>query len=245
MRLGILQCDSVRPQLQPVYGDYPDMFQRLLGRDSDTLAFRVYPLARGDFPRDLGECDAWLFTGSKSSVYDPDDWIAGAHELVRTLHAERRPTIGVCFGHQLVARALGGRVDQAANGWGVGVHTMQIYERRTWMEPARTEVPLLVSHRDQVQAPPPEAEHLGGHPFCRYDLFQIGDHMLTVQGHPEFAKGYSQALMELRRESLGEPTFGEGMASLASEVEGSVIAAWIHRFLGRALETRTQTGDSA
>ncbi len=245
MRLGILQCDSVRDHLQPDYGDYPDMFQRLLGRDHDQLDVRVYNLTQGQFPQHLDACDAWLFTGSKWSVYDSDDWIVRAHELVKILHADRRPTIGVCFGHQLVARALGGHVDKAANGWGVGVHTMHVYEQRPWMDPARSEVPLLVSHQDQVQQPPPGAEHLAGHPFCPYDMFQIGDHILTVQGHPEFPKGYSQALMEIRRETLGEDTYTEGMASLDGDVEGGVIASWIHRFLERSLAAQSKPADSA
>ncbi len=244
MRLGILQCDSVREHLQPDYGDYPDMFQGLLGQDRPNLTVRVYDLTQGQFPQDLDECDAWLFTGSKWSVYDPDDWIARAHDLVKVLHTDRRPTIGVCFGHQLVARALGGRVDKAANGWGVGVHTMQVHEPRPWMEPARSQVPLLVSHQDQVQEPPPGAAHLAGHPFCPYDMFQIGEHILTIQGHPEFPKGYSQALMEIRRDTLGEETFNTGMASLDGNVDGHVIASWIHRFLERALAAHSRSADS-
>lgn len=235
MHLGILQCDSVRAELQPAFGDYPDMFRTLLTTEAVAPAFDVYDLTRGQLPDSLAECDAWLFTGSKWSVYDPDPWIHDAHELARALHAERRPTIGICFGHQLIARALGGRVEKAESGWGVGVHTMRILDRRPWMDPARQMLSLLVSHQDQVVEPPAEAERLAGHEFCPHDMFQIGGHILTFQGHPEFAKGYSRATMEHRRAILGEATFGEGMASLASDIEPGVAAAWIHRFLARAL----------
>lgn len=238
MHLGILQCDSVRTELQPAFGDYPDMFRTLLTTETLAPAFRVYDLTHDVFPASLDQCDAWLFTGSKWSVYDAEPWIARAHELVRTLHEERRPTVGICFGHQLVARALGGRVEKAAAGWGVGVHTIRIREQRPWMEPARRTLSLLVSHQDQVLELPPGAELLAEHAFCPYDMFQIGDHILTFQGHPEFTRDYSRATMEHRRAIIGDTTFAEGTASLAAGIEPGVAAAWIHGFLERALDHR-------
>lgn len=234
MRIGILQCDSVHEDLQPEFGDYPDMFQRLLQATDPGLEFRVHDLTRGQAPAALDECDAWLFTGSKWSVYDDHDWIARAHELVRRLHAARRPTIGVCFGHQLIAGALGGRVDKAPAGWGVGVHTTRLVARREWMRPERRSLSLVVSHQDQVMELPPGSELLAGHDFCPHYMLQVGEHMLTVQGHPEFPKGYSRATMEQRRALVGEDAFREGMASLSLPIEAEVAAAWMLRFLERA-----------
>jgi len=234
MRLGILQCDSVRPELQPEFGDYPDMFQRLLTTEAVQPEFRVYNLTAGEFPESCDECDAWLFTGSKWSVYDPDEWIERAHEFARELHASRRPTIGICFGHQLICRALGGRVEKAPIGWGVGVHTARILRHEPWMQPDRDQLSLLVSHQDQVIEPPEGAERLAGHEFCPYDMFWIGNHILTFQGHPEFGPGYSQATMDMRRETLGEDTYQAGVASLEGSINPDVAAAWIHSFLARA-----------
>ena len=237
MRLGILQCDSVSGELRGEFGDYPDMFRQLLATEAVHPEFRVYDLTAGRFPAALDECDAWLYTGSKYSVYDDEEWIARAHELARELHERRRPTIGICFGHQLIARALGGRAEKAAAGWGVGVHTTRILEHRDWMDPPRERLSLLVSHQDQVVELPPGAELLASHDFCPHDMFQIGDHILTFQGHPEFPKGYSRATMERRRSIIGETTYREGIASLDSGIEPGVAAAWIHDFLARALES--------
>ena len=239
--LGILQCDSVRPALRPRFGDYPDMFRGLLRIDAERPAFRVYDMPNGQFPAALDECDAWLFTGSKWSVYDEDAWIARAHDIARSLHAERRPTVGICFGHQLIARALGGEVARADVGWGVGVHTTRLNERRPWMEPLRGELSLVVSHQDQVLEPPSEATPLASHDFCPYDMLQIGEHILTFQGHPEFSRDYSRAMMEQRREVIGEPTFTAGVASLSQTIEPEVAASWIHRFLG--IGDRSQAPD--
>lgn len=234
MRLGILQCDSVNPDLRNEYGDYPDMVRALMTEVDPGIEFRVYDLPSGEFPQSTDECDAWITTGSKWSVYDPDDWIADAHELVRALHTDRRLMIGICFGHQLIARALGGSVEKSDRGWGVGVHTTRILEQRDWMQPTARHLSLLVSHQDQVMTLPENAVLLAGHDFCPYDMFQIGEHILTFQGHPEFRPDYARALLNLRREQVGETTWREAIASLDSRIDRTVAATWIRQFLAQA-----------
>ncbi|WP_435101776.1 glutamine amidotransferase-related protein [Arhodomonas sp. AD133] len=235
MHLGILQCDHVRDELRPEFGDYPDMFQQLLSREDPTLTFHVYDLTAEVFPRTADECDAWLFTGSKWSVYDDDPWIRHAEAFAADLHAQRRPTVGICFGHQLIAQALGGRVRKATDvGWGVGVHTANILDSRAWMYPSVERLALVVSHQDQVVELPREAVRLAGHGFCPNDIYQIGDHIIGFQGHPEFPKAYSRATMERRRAIIGEDTYRAGVESLSQPIDETVAAAWILRFLAGA-----------
>src|SRR5699024_1624946 len=168
MLLGILQCDTVDTDLQASFGDYPDMLKRLLtgGNEPSPWTFHTYDLPRGQMPPSTVACDAWLMTGSRWSAYDPDEWIARAHRFVRKLHDERRPLVAICFGHQLVCRALGGCVDKAEAGWGVGVHTTRIIEHQAWMKPELRAMSLVVSHQDQVLAAPAAATVLAGHAFC-------------------------------------------------------------------------------
>lgn len=238
MHIGILQCDSVDSNLQPQFNDYPDMFQRLLTSDPvrPQPTFRVYDLTAGQFPQSVAECDAWLITGSKWSVNDRDDWISRAHEFVRQLHAQRRPTVGICFGHQLISRALGGTVEKAAVGWGVGVHTVNVDQQRPWMTPQHDALSLLVSHQDQVIEPPAGAVQLAGHAFCPHGMLEIDGHMLTMQGHPEFPKGYARAVMDKRRDTLGESVYQEGIASLEQSIDPDVVARWVRNFLAGASE---------
>lgn len=234
MLLGILQCDSVRPELQPRFGNYPDMFRQLLTTERVQPEYRDYDLTQGIFPASVDECDAWLITGSKWGVNDGEPWIERGHEFVRALHEARRPLVGICFGHQMVARALGGRVERAAAGWGAGLHTARIHETRPWMQPQRQELSLLVSHQDQVSEPPPGAQVLAGHDFCPYDMFQIDDHILTFQGHPEFPTDYSRTLIDLRRDVIGAERAQASLASLTRPPDAPIAAEWIHRFLEKA-----------
>ncbi|MDN5849059.1 MAG: GMP synthase [Nitrococcus sp.] len=231
MRIGILQCGSPAAELRSSFGDYPRMFQRLLSQASPALEFRSYDLTTGCFPDSLAECDGWLFTGSKWSVYDDADWIRHAGTLAAHLHASRKPTIGICFGHQLITAALGGRVEKAPQGWGVGVHTISIQNRPHWMIPTRDRLSLLVSHQDQVIMPPPGARQLAGSAFCRYAMLQVADHMLTLQGHPEFSKNYARTLINRRRANIGQQAYDAGLASLALDVDDGIAAQWIIRFL--------------
>lgn len=231
MRVGILQCGSVAADLRPTFGDYPQMFQQLLSATAPALEFCSYDLTVGSFPDSAAECDGWLFTGGKWSVYDDADWIRRAGELAGRLLALRKPTIGICFGHQLIAAALGGRVAKASHGWGVGVHTTHIELQPDWMAPAVDRLSLVVSHQDQVITLPPMARRLAGNDFCPYGMLQITDHVLTFQGHPEFSKDYSKALLTRRRAVIGEQAYAAGLASLAFDVHDHIAAQWIIRFL--------------
>ncbi len=233
MRVGILQCGSVAAELRPTFGDYPQMFERLLSTVSPTWEFYRYDLIAGSFPESFTACEGWLFTGSRWSVYDDAAWIRRAGEFAARLHALGRPTVGICFGHQLIAAALGGQVEKAPQGWGVGVHTTHIQTQPEWMVPAPDRLSLLVSHQDQVMVPPPGAQRLASNDFCRYGMMQIADHLLTFQGHPEFSKDYSKALMRRRRNDIGEPVYQTGLASLALDVDNRIAAQWIARFLQR------------
>lgn len=240
MHIGILQCDSVNPDLQGEFGDYPDMYRQLLttSRSHPAPTFQTYDLTVDRFPASPAECDAWLITGSKWSAYDDDPWIATAHQFVRDLHARRHPILGICFGHQLVCRALGGTVGKSDAGWGVGVHTTHITEHRPWMTPARDTLSMVVSHQDQVLEPPAEATLLAGHPFCPHDIFQIGEHILTMQGHPEYSKAYGRALMDMRRDVIGETTYQQGIDSLGKDTDPETAANWILGFLEHATAKR-------
>ncbi len=233
MRIGILKTDSVREEFQSEFGDYPAMFRAMLmaSADDEPIEFRDYDVQRGQYPVSIDECDAYLITGSRESVYDDQPWIHRLAEFVQQLDAAQHTLVGICFGHQLIAHVLGGETRAADVGWAVGVQETQVLSPADWMLPYRERFGLLSSHKDQVVRLPERAEVFASTPFCPNSGFTIGEHILTFQGHPEFSKGYSRALIELRRELLGEPGYNNGVESLAKPVHQSMVGRWIINFI--------------
>jgi len=233
MRIGILKTDSVREEFQHEFGDYPAMFRAVLMASADDvpIEFRDYDVQRGEYPASIDECDAYLITGSRESAYDDQPWIHRLAQFVQELDAARHTLVGICFGHQLIAHVLGGETRAAETGWAVGVQETQVLSPAEWMLPYRERFGLLSSHKDQVVRLPERAEVFASTPFCPNSGFTIGDHILTFQGHPEFSKGYSRALIELRRELLGEPGYSSGVESLGKPVHQSMVGRWIINFI--------------
>jgi GMP synthase-like glutamine amidotransferase len=231
LRVGLLVCDHVLPEFVDIAGDYPDMFVRLFG-DYPGVELVAYDLTAGRFPDSLGECDGWITTGSKRSVYEDERWIVRFADLVRAAADEDRPFVGVCFGHQMLAHALGGRVLRSERGWGVGVKTVEVVQNEPWMGDHPPVYAVLNSHADQVVEPPPGAEVLGGNDHCPVSLMRVGDHMLGIQGHPEFVPVYSRVLMEARRGVLiPDGVVDEGLRTLATPPDTARLADWIVGFL--------------
>lgn len=235
MHIGLLQCDDVNPVLIERHGNYPAMFETLLKRVDPSIRLSVWRCLEGELPDDVAACDGWLTTGSQFGVNDGLDWVEGLCGFVRQVHAAQRPLVGICFGHQLIAKALGGRVEQHARGWGVGLSFNRVREQRPWMQPPQPGLDLVVSHQDQVAELPEGAQVLADSSFCAYYLLEVGS-CLGVQGHPEFSPGYSRDLMQLRRERIGEHRVREGEASLSVEPDSVVMTHWLLAFMHYWLE---------
>jgi GMP synthase-like glutamine amidotransferase len=231
MKLGILKTDAVRPEWVPEYGEYPDMFIALLEQADPALRFVVYDVEHGQYPADIDEVDAYLITGSRAGVYEDKPWIASLMNFVRELHARHKKLVGICFGHQLVAQALGGKVQKSDKGWGMGLQTHRFNHVPAWHDQGVSDLDILVSHQDQVLEAPDEARVLAGNEFCENAVMQVGDHILTFQGHPEFVPGLSREIMEFRRELIGEKVYASGVSSLDGVHEGKRVARWIVNFL--------------
>jgi len=185
MLIGILQTGHAPDSVRAREGDYSDMFETLLaGRG---LTFRTWSVVDGDFPPDIHAADGWLITGSRHGAYDDLPWIPPLEEFIRKVHEARMPLVGICFGHQIVAQALGGRVTKFPGGWSVG-RTDYDFDGQT--------LSLNAWHQDQVVEPPADARVIATHPCCTYAGLAYGDHMFTVQPHPEYG---AEALGDLIR----------------------------------------------
>ena len=187
MRIGILQTGHAPEELIAEFGDYGEMFARMLaGRGFD---FEIFGVVDGHLPPSTGVADGWLVTGSRHATYEDHPWIPPLEALLRTAFAAGQPIAGICFGHQILAQALGGRVEKFAGGWAVGATEYRIGSKT---------LTLNAWHQDQVVERPEGARVLASAPGCENAILAYGDTALSFQPHPEFEAGFLRGLIEGR-----------------------------------------------
>jgi GMP synthase-like glutamine amidotransferase len=226
MEIGILRTGAPPGELEARFGPYEAMFERLLG---PGFSIRSYDVQAGELPLSPDAHPAYLITGSAAGVYEPLPWIAPLLAFLREARGKAK-LVGICFGHQAMAEAFGGRVEKSERGWAAGLHDYELIARAPWMDsdpPARIAVP--VSHQDRVVVAPPGCEVLGHSPFSPFGLLAWGDEALSMQFHPEFEPDYTRALIEHRRARLPAPD--AALASLDRSDDRPLVAAWIRSFL--------------
>jgi GMP synthase-like glutamine amidotransferase len=231
VRIGVLEADHVADKYRAIAGDYSDMFGAMVAAADPEAEVVFYDARGGVRPSRPDECDAWLCTGSSASVYDDEPWIEALAELVRAIHAARVPFVGICFGHQLIAHALGGRTERATVGWGTGAVPMDIRERADWMAPPLASARLLYSHQDQVTELPPGGRVLGSAPHCPVAMLAVDDDVIGIQAHPEFGTPYLRALLVDRVDRIGEAGTALALESLAQPTDEQAVARWILAFV--------------
>jgi GMP synthase-like glutamine amidotransferase len=225
LKIGILQADDVVPHLAEKYGEYPAMFQQLLSAVNDDqkvdLEFETYAVNAGIYPAEIDEVDAYILTGSKSSVYEDAPWIVQLAKFVRALHSHKKKLVGVCFGHQMVAQALGGETSLSTAGWSLGVkNTIPTGSNRLGTEPFN----LIYSHQDQITKPVEGTVVLASTDTCPIAATSLGEHILTFQGHPEFYPDYTSELYEFRRNNYPPEIYQKAMDSFRQGVDQLLVA---------------------
>jgi GMP synthase-like glutamine amidotransferase len=244
-RIGVLICDEVLAPMETSFGRYKDMFTRMLansGRDFEVLFYRVYA---DEFPPTVEACHAYIVSGSRRSVYEDVPWITRLSGFLRDLQSARRRAVGICFGHQLIGQALGGRTEKAQQGWGLGRHEAQVLESRAWMQPAAASYALFAVHQDQVTRLPPGARRLASSAHCENAMFDVDGLFLGVQAHPEFARDYAHAITENKRGQVPDTVLDTALPSFAQPIDDTLMARWIAAFLAADPEPASlnQTSD--
>ncbi|MCT2539043.1 type 1 glutamine amidotransferase [Sedimentimonas flavescens] len=220
MLIGILQTGQSPDVLRDASGDYPDMFARLLA--DRGLTFRTYHVENMEFPADIHECEGWLITGSRHGAYEDHPFIAPLENFIRKLVAAKVPLVGICFGHQIIAQAMGGKVERFEGGWAVGPQDYDFGGEK---------ITLNAWHRDQVTERPEGAEVAGCNEFCENAALVYGDTAFTVQAHPEFPDSFVDGLMHARGKGLvPDPLMEAARARLNQPNQSATIADRIADF---------------
>jgi len=222
MKVGILHAMETEP----------DLFSSFFKAVSAPFECQVCEITKGEYPETPGAFDAFIVSGSQKGVYDPDPWIADLSEFIRNCNQERRTLVGICFGHQLIAHALGGHASKSEKGWGLGLREFDITTQKSWMDPALKRCALHFSHQDQVTVLPTGAELLGGSEFCPNAIYCIGDQVLGIQGHPEISPSLIVKIIERLKEQVGPQVYRDALNSLNNGTpDARTVARWIINFI--------------
>lgn len=237
MKLGIL--DTVPPEFAHVDEGISDgaKFVDLLTEVELDAELVIYPVAAGEFPASAQACDAYLITGSPASVYGDAAWITWLMNFVQAAHTQQIPMIGICFGHQLIAQALGGQVTSAPNGWHLGLLTFDLLAQPLWMLSQPKQIRLYHINHDQVIELPPGAQLLGYSDACPNSMYSVGEHILCLQGHPEQPLRAMKNFISELGEAVPAPVAAAALRSFeTAEPDRLRVGHWLRLFLEHHFE---------
>ncbi len=222
MKLGILKAGPVIPELYEKFGDYASSYEQLLG--PGNFEIQSWDIFESSFPDSINQCEGWLISGSRYGVYEHYPWLPKLEEFIKDCYSANLPLIGVCFGHQAMAKALGGRVENFSGGWSIG---------RTRYNFMGKQIHLNAWHQDQVISLPPGAKVLGENDFCKFAFLSYGPQTFSLQPHPEFPHEYIKGLIELRGKGVvPDELLNKAKYGLGRSINNDLIANHFKEILG-------------
>ena len=221
MKIGILVTGHPPDELYDQFGEYDGMFRKLL--DGNGFEFETFAVVDNQFPSSIEDADGWVITGSRHGAYEDHPWIPPLEELIRAIRDGGQPLIGVCFGHQIIAQALGGTVEKFQGGWAVG---------RTSYDFDGDTVTLNAWHQDQGTDLPTDARVLGTNDFCKNAMVAYGDTIWTVQAHPEYGDSFIAGLAHTRGKGVvPDALLKDALDRAGSRDDNPVIGRYMAEFL--------------
>ncbi|MBT8410772.1 MAG: type 1 glutamine amidotransferase [Octadecabacter sp.] len=234
MIIGLLQCGHVPDEVSAEEGPYERLYSALIEGHGFTL--RTFSVVDGVFPDGPGAADAWLVSGSRHGAYEVHPWIPPLEALLRQIRDAGQPLVGICFGHQIIAQAFGGTVEKFAGGWSIGRKDYRI-----------NGIPVALNawHQDQVTGLPDGATVIGASDFCANAVITYGDHILTMQPHPEFPASVVDKLIQHRSDTVPAPLKDAAATALTDPIDNVRIGDWIAAVLKGTPATQAHLPEKA
>lgn len=229
-RLGILQAGRAPDEMLDRYPDYNQAFVDLLGESA--FDYQHWAVLDNEFPDSIESADAWLITGSRHGAYEEHVWIPPLEDFIRAIYQQGAPMVGICFGHQIIAQALGGKVEKFSGGWSVG-RVNYALDKDVFGQDGKHDphTALLAFHQDQVIEKPADAITVGSTDFCEHAALLYQNNVLTLQPHPEFTSDFVEGLLDARGKILPAEIQQSARHSLHQPVVRDSIAATLRDFL--------------
>ena len=231
MKITIIETGLAPEPIRDQHPSYPDMFETLISSADDGFVYETISPARGERLPDPATRDAILITGSAAGVYEDHHWMQPLFDFIRRAANNKTPQVGICFGHQAIAKALGARVEKADAGWGLGLHTYDVHHAPGWMDPIET-FALGVSHQDQVLSLPDGANVIAASDFTPFAALDYpGSAAMSFQGHPEFDTEFFEALYRVREGTrFTSDVVNNAVETLRRPNHNHDVAKWISKF---------------
>lgn len=236
-RFGVLLCAPDQDYVKKRYGGYFSLFANMLREPGESWdSFRVID---GQFPamEDLCKYDGFVVTGSRYDAHGNDVWILKLCHFLQTLNTMAIKVLGVCFGHQVLCRALGGKTGRANVGWDIGLRKIKVLDKLS-AKYSGLEIPSVISiiecHQDEVYKVPLGAEILASSGKTNVEMFSLGDNILGIQGHPEYTADILFNLVDglIDKNLIGEKMSDEANKSLQnSKPDAEIWQIICKRFL--------------
>jgi GMP synthase-like glutamine amidotransferase len=232
MKITILQTGLVPEPMRDDFPSYGEMMQTMLNRAGGAFEYEIISVVENEQLPPLDEIEALLITGSSHGVYDPLPWIGPLKEFIRNAYQRHIPMVGICFGHQIMAEALGGHAGKSDKGWGLGRHAYQLQNLPENLAPKVDQIHITASHQDQVLTQPPAAQVIAKSEFTPFaGLYYPEGPAISVQPHPEFDDDFSQTLFTKRKNVVFDPKDADqALASLSAPSSAAIMGAMFVRF---------------
>lgn len=230
MKLNILLCDEFPGYLPEYIPSYVSMFTKLFDATGLDMEYSIFRTLEGELP-DLTLLDKnaiYLIPGCNLSAYDDVEWIKALIEWTIEAFRQGAKLMGVCFGHQLIAYALGGNVERSPKGWGIGMRESKVEDSEALKVFSDGKLRLFYNHHDQVTQLPKGATLISTSAFCPIESYRIGKQVMCFQGHPEYICEYERHLLANFTDGEPEEICQRAIASLDGKPhQGGAIARWV------------------